>query len=239
MDTQNMNSKEIFTRHEYYDHLIKSGKTKSKHSYDYALRKDVSSGKVFHLGRDKYISCDSKPIYSYSYSQEACKIAELLTTEFYNLSFRIFEVTQLNSFVNHLYSHNTIFLSVENDIIDYVFDSIKTNYPGKVLLKPKADEYFRYLVDDLIVINRLPSESPKGTELFWHTRLEKILVDISVDKLLSKILSPSEYNTIFTDAFNRYSLDRSTMFRYANRKGAGKKYKDILNEYVPSVLEEI
>ena len=56
---------------------------------------------------------------------------------------------------------------------------------------------------------------------------------------MSKIVSPSEYNTIFTDAFNMYSLDRSTMFRYANRKGAGKKYKDILNEYVPSVLEEI
>ena len=179
MDTQNMNSKGIFTRHEYYDHLIKTGKTKSKHSYDYALRKDVSSGKVFHLGRDKYISCDSKPIYSYSYSEEAHNIAEIITTEFYDLNFRIFEVTQLNSFVNHLYSHNTIFLSVENDIIDYVFDSLKSHYPGKVLLKPKADEYFRYLVDDLIVINRLPSESPKGTELFWHSRLEKILVDIT------------------------------------------------------------
>ena len=68
---------------------------------------------------------------------ELHNIAEIITTEFYDLNFRIFELTQLNTFVNHLYSHNTIFLSVENDIIDYVFDSLKSHYPGKVYLNPK------------------------------------------------------------------------------------------------------
>ena len=55
----------------------------------------------------------------------------------------------------------------------------------------------RFLQDDEIVVGRLPSESPKGIEKTWHSRLEKILVDISVDKLLTQIIPQVEYYNIF------------------------------------------
>ena len=99
------------------------------------------------------------------------------------------------------------------------------------MLKPSTTEYYRYLLDDEIVVGRLPSESPKGLERPWETRLEKVLVDIAVDKLLSQIVSTGEYRNIFADSIDRYFLDTKAMFRYAKRKGAEKKFRAFLEKY--------
>ena len=72
----------------------------------------------------------------------------------------------------------------------------------------------------------------------WESKLEKILVDISVDKLISHIVSPGEYENIFLEAFSRYHIDLNSMFRYSRRKGAIDKFTAILKEYVPFALED-
>lgn len=202
------------------------------YTIEYALRKAVSDGEIIHIGRDQYAVSDKKKTYRYKYSETAEQIASVIREEYPTVDFRIFELIQLNAFVNHLLAHNTIFVSVEHDVIDFVFDTLRNEYPGRVMLKPKIEEYYRYLVDDQIVILRLPSETPKGTDEVWHSRIEKILVDIVVDKLLAKIVSPSEYRTIFTEAYERYLIDENAMFRYANRKGAGKKFRERMTGYV-------
>ena len=42
-----------------------------------------------------------KLIYTHTYSEDACCIASEIKTEYPDVDFRIFELTQLNSFVNH------------------------------------------------------------------------------------------------------------------------------------------
>ena len=227
---------ESFTRQEYYEAYQEKNGERSSNSLEYVLRKAISDGAVVHLGRNQYAFKTERRLYRHSYSSEARMVAQEIKKEYPEADFRIFELTQLNPFVNHLLAHNTIFVSVEKDVVDYVFDTLHNEHPGQIMLKPNVDEYYRYLVDNQIVITRLPSESPKGFDEPWHSRLEKILVDITVDKLLSQIISQSEYSNIFSEAFSRYLLDTSTMFRYANRKGAGAKFRQYLSQYTPSVV---
>ena len=101
--------------------------------------------------------------------------------------YHIFEMMQLNQFMNHLVAHNTIFFAVENALVDYVFDALKKEFSGRVMLKPSLEMYYRYLQDNEIVVGRLPSETPKGIAGPWHARIEKILVDVMTDKLISGI----------------------------------------------------
>ena len=129
------------------------------------------------------------------------------------LDFQVFELTQLNDFMNHQMAHNTIFVSIENDLLDYVFDTLWKAYPGKVLLKPKADQYYRYRQDDEIVVGRLPSETPRGIDEPWMSRLEKILVDVFTDKLVSAIVPEGEKEGILDGAFNNYMIDQNTIIR--------------------------
>lgn len=220
-----------FSRKDFFDAYKEKYGDKSEYAIDYALRKAISEGIIYHLGRNQYAYGKQKHTYAHSYSEEATRVANEINEKYPEVDFRVFELMQLNRFVNHQFAHNTIFISVENDVVDYIFDSLRNEYPGRIMLKPKVDEYYRYLVDDQIVVLRLPSETPKGVGEFWKSRLEKILVDITVDKLMSKIVSESEYHLIFSEAFNRYFLDLSAMYRYANRKGAGRKFKKLLDEY--------
>ena len=73
------------------------------------------------------------------------------------------------------------------------------------------------------VIKKLITEAPKGTDEFWHTDLEKMLVDIVSDKLLRSCVNQGEYKTIFTQAFKDFYIDESQLFRYARRRNAKAK----------------
>lgn len=227
-----------FTRADYLSAIKEEKKHVSEGAMAYRLREDTEKGKIIHIGRDLYAFPVDKQFYSHSYSEESHIAVNEIQTEFPDALFQVFELTQLNSFVNHLFAHNTIFISVENELVDYVFDSLRRKYPGRVMLKPSPDNYYRYLVEDQIVINRLPSEAPQNSTKTWQSRLEKILVDIAVDKLLTRIVSPNELETIVKDAFDRYYLDIRTMYRYARRRGASEKFKLLLNKYVPVETEE-
>ena len=224
---------EKFSRQDYYDaYEAKFGK-QNPYALEYALRKAIAEGSIIHVGRDRYTTDKKRQRYVHKYSGAAEDVAARIKEEYPAVDFRIFELTQLNAFVNHLFARNTVFVSVEGDVVDSVFDALRDEYPGRVMLKPRYDEYCRYLVDDQIVVLRLPSEAPKGLKEPWHSRLEKVLVDISVDKLLSRVVSGSEYIVIFTEAFDRYLVDQKMMIRYAKRKGAGDKFKKLLKELMP------
>ena len=76
------------------------------------------------------------------------------------------------------------------------------------------------VADDMIVIEKLVSEAPRGKQELWHTRLEKLLVDVLTDDLIQESVSEAEWPKIYEDAFQKYAIDESCFFRYAKRKGA-------------------
>jgi len=99
------------------------------------LRGLVKSGEVVRVGRNAYcVSGNKMSSYRHEYSEEANTVAQALREAFPAVEFTIFELVQLNEFVNHQLAHNVLFLSVEDDIIDFVFDLLKEQFPGKVLL---------------------------------------------------------------------------------------------------------
>ena len=197
----------------------------------YNLQKNLDNGSIVHVSWNKYSIAGKKKQYSHHYSDVVEEIIQRINESYFDLDYQVFELIQLNEFMNHQMAHNTILLSVENELQDFVFETLKDMYPGKVMLKPGLTEYYRYLQDDEIIVGRLPTETPKGIDKPWQSRLEKILVDIFTDKLVSKIVPENEKDAIMNGAFSTYLLDPMTMIRYAKRKGADQKIIKILNEY--------
>ena len=227
---ETLENQAIFSRHDYISAMSqKYNMTDSQIAYD--LQKRLDSGIVIHVGWDKYAVPKRKGLYRYSYSKQSEDIAARLSQEFYNLNFQIFELIQLNEFMNHQLAHNTVFVSVENELQDFVFDSLKSIYPGHVMLRPSLEEYYRYVQDDEIVIGRLPTETPKGHARSWESRIEKILVDVLTDKLISRIVPENEKDAIVTGIFESYLLDEKAIMHYARRKGAYEKIVGMLEKY--------
>lgn len=221
---------ETFSRNEYSQVMSeKHALTESQSKYE--LQKALDSGEIIRKGWNQYTITKNRKVYQHSYSGEAEDIADLIEANYYDVNFQVFEMTQLNQFMNHLVAHNTIFVAVEHELVEFVFDTLNKKYPGRVMLKPSLKMYFRYLQDDEIVVTRLPSETPKGIGKPWQARIEKILVDVLTDKLIGGIVPDGEKAAIVEGAYHDFIIDERTMMRYAKRKGAVGKMVDALNEY--------
>lgn len=221
---------ESFSRNEYNQVMNeKHALTESQSKYE--LQKALDSGEIIRKGWNHYTITKNRKVYKHSYSGEAEDIADLIEANYYDVNFQVFEMTQLNQFMNHLVAHNTIFVAVEHELVEFVFDTLNEKYPGRVMLKPSLEMYYRYFQDDEIVVTRLPSETPKGIDKPWHARIEKILVDVLTDKLIGGIVPDGEKAAIVEGAYHDFIIDERTMMRYAKRKGAVGKMVDALNEY--------
>ena len=226
-----------FTRKELLESFRMAGYMLSEASFYKKVEELVKNGQIIRVGRNVYSLPDNKRLaYEYKYSELAEEVAQEIAQQYPYVNFSIFEFVQLNDFVNHLIAHNVIFLSVEAEIMDFVFETLRDKYPGKVLINPTVEIYHQYWSDNMIVLGKLTTEAPKGQKASWHTRLEKMLVDIMAEPLLLASISRAEYPHIYEEAFDRYVVDENGLFRYASRRKVTKKIKELIRKETDIVL---
>ena len=97
----------------------------------------IKSGDITRTDRNTYMlgTTDVKP-YSFDYSEPAKAVATMIESNYTDVNFKIFETRQFNEFMNLQIGKNTIILSVESGLENYIFQDLSQAYPGKVLLKP-------------------------------------------------------------------------------------------------------
>lgn len=226
-----LRNKSFFNTEEFYKVFSRCGSDLGNEAIRKRLQQYVKNGDIIRVGRGLYSVPEKEQAqYDYQYSEFADSVAEKIIENHPYLEFAIFELIQLNEFVNHQLAHNVVFLSVEDELEAFVFDTLKEEYPGKVLLNPTVELYHQYWYDDMIVVGKLITEAPKGVRQTWHTRIEKMLVDMVADILLMECISAGEYPEVFTEAFRKYAIDESCLFRYAKRRNAEKKIKKLIKE---------
>lgn len=231
VDLSNMNTNNFFTSDELFSILDKQNSGKSISSYKMALDKLLKEKAVVRVGRNCYVLKDKKiSDYFYLESTKVMKIENIMSKKFPLVEYQVFELNQLNNFLNHQIAHNVIFLSVEKDLDKYIFEELKEKFKGDVLLNPTTEEYNLYWNENLIVINRLRSESPKNRIEPFKAPIEKFLVDIYADKIIKQTYSLSEYPNVLKEAFDKYIIDESKMFRYARRRNCEQKILDIISK---------
>ncbi len=219
-----LNGKDRFSRKELLESFRLGGYTLSNAAFYKKIEELVRQGDIVRAGRNVYrLPKDNIMVYEHTYSELAQEVADKISEQYPYLAFSVFELVQLNDFVNHQIAHNVIYLSVEAEAVDFVFGTLKESYPGKVLINPTVELYHQYWTDNMIVLGKLTTEAPKGTNVAWHTRLEKMLVDLFSDPLIMASVGESEFPTIYQDAFTRYVIDEKALFRYANRRKVDKK----------------
>lgn len=232
-----LKNQNCFNRQQILQSFRNAGYQLSDASFYKSLASMVKDGELARVGNGLYClpEKNTKP-YHHEYTDLSTEVASLIQKQYPLVDFSILELIQFNDFVNHQLAHNALFLSVESDATEFVFNLLKDRYFGKVLVHPTPEIYHRYWSDNMIVINKLTTEAPKGTKIPWHTRLEKLLVDIVADPILLESVSESEYPTIYEDAFSMFVIDESCLFRYAARRAVDKKIMNLIKEQTSIAL---
>ena len=235
MESEYLNAlteRKAFSRNDLLTAMQDSGIKVGDALFKVRLKELLDRGSIVRVGRNAYcIPPEGVTYYSYVYSELSEKAAEMIQANFPYLEFSIFELVQLNEFVNHQIANNIVFISVESDAGQFVFENLTQYFPGKVLVCPNKNIYHQYRTENMLVIERLISEAPKGrNEQAWHARIEKILVDIMADPLVRSSVAASELPAVYEQAFHRYVVDESSLFRYASRRNMKEKILAFIRE---------
>lgn len=161
-----LKDRKSFTTQEILDSFRKGGFTLSDASFYKQLSKMVKEEKLIRVGSGIYCFRD-KDIkqYEHEYSDLAVEVADLIRDQFPLVNFSVMELNQLNDFVNHQIAHNTLFVSVEADVMEFVFEALRDRYFWKVFINPPKEIYHQYWSDNMIIINKLVTEAPRYSDV--------------------------------------------------------------------------
>lgn len=227
-----LSSSATYSRDDIFQTLTKEKPNLSESTFRWTLYGLLKNQKIFKIDYDAYVVKQEKilPEYKPYYSDKAKELEQILIERFPKVKFVIFESTLLNEFLNHQIAQNTIYVQIEKDISSYIFDNLQEEYEGEILYKPDKKIFDRYWRRGCIVVSNLISQTPLSQNSSHEITLEKMLVDIITEKIISSTFSPSETSFIYENALKSYYVDKRKMNRYAGRRGATALVKRYLEE---------
>ena len=230
-------SKKLEVGHRYsHQELIKLLKSDYPHmretSCHWAVCGMLKNGDITKIARNVYVVQNEreKPVYRPAYSELAAKLIAQISDKFPSVHFTVFETALMNDFLNHLVAQNTVFVQAEKDISIFIFRFLQELGYEHLLYKPNKADYALYWGKDCIVVTDMISEAPLSASAPHEICLEKMLVDMYCDKLISSAYSKSEYPEVLKQAMETYHIESTKMMRYARRRGREDEMKKILEE---------
>ena len=218
---------EIYSHKELIDKLKLLKPDLADSTYHWAISGLVRGGQIIRLGYDAYSRPDSstKKEYAPLYSDQALEVMNQIEETYPYVTFTVFETVMMNDFLNHLVAQNTIFIQVEKESSIYIFRFLQEKGYQNVMYKPGKKEFDLYWSRDEIVVTDIISEAPLRTGEPHKIMLEKMLVDMMADKLISTTYSKAEFPDVIEQAQSRYYLDKVRLLRYARRRNREKEMK--------------
>lgn len=208
--------------------LVLSGASES--SINVQLNRMISDGRLTRVGYATYsLPSDTKPLFIYTPSKQEISISKKIKKKFPFTSFCIWRPSCISQFMQHIPNSEMLLIDVERVAIESVFVYLQNCLPTKqILLNPSAQECERYITPETIIIRPLINEAPTTEcENCKIPTIEKILVDAISDKEL-QFLQGAELYKIYSNVFERVSVNPNKLLRYASRRNRKGKAEDIL-----------
>ncbi len=190
----------------------------------------VQTGVLQRIGRGKF-SLGTGKNYLPEITPQLKSIYKKIKKEFPYLNFCIWNTSTLNEFMLHQPNKFYYLVEVEKDALESAFYFLRET-KFAVFLEPTGDILEKYSPDnkEIIIVKTLVSEAPLLSVNAINTvSIEKMLVDIFCDDVIFAAQQGSELRTIFAEAFTKYTLNQSKMFRYADRRGKKTGFSEFVN----------
>lgn len=210
-----------FTRKELVSDFGGRNQIKSSGSLSEQLNRLLKTGQITRIERGLYrLSNDVRENFSVLCSEEMKQINQQIKTQFPFANYCLWSASTLMPYMHHIPNLNLLFVDVEREAAESVFNLLNSDNKKRVFLKPSLTDIERYISsNDAIIIRPLISESPlQMIEGINTPRIEKVLVDIVVDVEFS-FLQGSEINYVYTTIFEKHNVNKNKLLRYATRRG--------------------
>jgi len=216
---QHFKNYDIFTNKDVFEFYRTDEKKLSKSTVNWRIYDLIQSGLISRIGRGKF-KVGSSNKFRPTLNKKELAIGHHIRKHFPFIDYCIWNSTIINEFSRHQSFNDFIIIETERDVLDAVFYALKEKY-RKVYLQPKRDIVEHYLLEmsNVIIIQHLVSEAHiQNIEKIPTITIEKLLVDIVFGKELFYFYQGYELVNIFNQAFDKYTINTSTLVRYASRR---------------------
>ncbi|MFH1356634.1 MAG: DUF6577 family protein, partial [bacterium] len=212
------------------------------HAHDETLPETTIHWRIYHLKKQGVIESlgrglykianhtESKITFKPNFTRTHKNLFTKIKKQFPLASFCLWPVRCLHEFMVHLPTINWTIVEVEKDIAESVYSFLREKKQD-VYLNPDTKTMNQAVAYDreALIIKNMVSESPLIQEdKISYPSLEKILVDVFSDKIIFNIYQGSELSNIFSNTFEKYSINLLRLKRYARRRQAWEGIEKIL-----------
>ncbi len=181
----------------------------------YELKK---KGVIHHVSRGTY-SFQQKPQYLPTVSKSLKKLFAKIHKELPYTTICVWDSRWFNEFLElQLFKHFLV-IEAEKEASESVYNRL-VSPTVSVFLDPDKEIFEKYIVnhDEVIIVKSMISEAPVANhENIVCASLEKLLVDCLAEPVMFSA-QQAELDTIFKNAFDRYTININAMKRYARRR---------------------
>ena len=220
------NQQDVFTTSDIRNFFLNIEEQLTNSAINWRIHQLIKLDVISRVGRGKF-KVGSPNKFKPVLSNKEISIAKHIKKHFPFIDYCIWNSAIIKEFSLHQSFNHFIIVETERDTLDAVFQDLKEKYKN-VFLKPKQEIVENYLLDikEAIIVQHLVSEAPVHQVQNTPTiTIEKLLVDLAHGKNLFYFYQGYELSNIFQQAFDKYTINVSTLFRYASRR---KKKEEII-----------
>lgn len=201
--------------------------TLSKYTINSRIRYLVNKGVIQRVGNGKY-KLGRANIFIPDITTKSKLIDKTINKALPFIKYCQWDLSSVNLFSQHLINFNIHFVDVERDAIEPVYLLLKEKFQKVIMSQNLYDNLNEF--DDFIIIRPLTTKSPmQKINNIYVAKLEKILVDLAVDKEFISFQGNELYH-IFENSFKSYTINQQKMLSYAARKNRKEEIEIILKD---------
>ncbi|MEW6087873.1 MAG: type IV toxin-antitoxin system AbiEi family antitoxin domain-containing protein [bacterium] len=200
----------------------------------------IQQGILRRVGRGVYITGESRNFTPVQDEKQKI-IAFQIKKQFPFATFCSWRLSILKELFQHVPAINFLIVEVEKDSLDAVFHFLKESKKN-TFKEPSKNivEDFVCGTDTAIVVKTMISESPVlQIDGITIPALEKILVDLYIERDIFYFLQGIELLNVFKNAAGKYTINRNKMLRYAKRRGKETEIENILMQINGNNLQKL
>ncbi len=152
---------------------------------------------------------------------------DLVLKQFPLLVFSCWGVAQVQSWFHHLPAKLPLFIFVERDALQPVYDFLRDHFSNCYLNPQKRDIQLTFrLTGETVIVRPAISEEPRRGN---YAGIEKILVDLYVERARLDLFDEWEYAHLFKAIIMQYRIDMAGLIRYAGRRKVKDKIVELIH----------
>lgn len=232
-DSRNLKSGEIKKRFEHFSTITYSELYEFYLEQEPNLKLGTFKWRIYHLKELGVIRSLKKGVYLFESRKpftppDVLKLREiykLLIEHFPYMDVVLWDTSWFHEFMVHQPIKSNLIVEVNRESTGSVFTMLKERH-NDVYVRPSKDEIQKYVQtsERSIIINPLIVDAPIFKfEHITIPKIEKILVDLFVEENLFITYQGHERKNIFEKIFENYSINVTTLYRYALKRNAKER----------------